>query len=81
MGGFSRVWKVQSRKTSHDVFALKEMSKAKIILKNSLPQIIMEKTILSTLKNDFIVNMHAAFSDRDNLFLVLDFCEGGDLRY
>ncbi|CDW91424.1 protein kinase domain containing protein [Stylonychia lemnae] len=80
-GGFSRVWKVQSRKNPHDIYALKEMSKAKVILKNSLAQILMEKTILSKMKNDFIVNMHAAFTDRDSMFLVLDYCNGGDLRY
>ena len=29
----------------------------------------------------FIVNMHFAFQDRENLFLVLDLLTGGDLRY
>lgn len=29
----------------------------------------------------FIVNMHYAFQDRENLYLVLDILTGGDLRY
>jgi serine/threonine protein kinase len=29
----------------------------------------------------FIVNMRGAFQDRDNLYLVMDYCSGGDLRY
>ena len=29
----------------------------------------------------FLVNMHYAFEDRDNLFLVIDLMSGGDLRY
>eukprot|EP00347_Sterkiella_histriomuscorum_P008700 403344090 len=80
-GGFSKVWKVQSKRHKQHVFALKEMSKAKIIARNTLSQILMEKNILSKLNSSFIVNMHAAFQDRDNLFLVLDYCQGGDLRY
>ena len=29
----------------------------------------------------FLVNMHFAFQDRENLFLVIDLMPGGDLRY
>lgn len=36
--------------------------------------------ILSKLKNSFIANMTCAFNDRDNLYLVMDYLEGGDLR-
>jgi serine/threonine protein kinase len=35
-----------------------------------------------SLYNDrFIVNMHYAFQDYDNLYLVMDLLTGGDLRY
>ncbi len=29
----------------------------------------------------FLVNMHFAFQDRENLYLVIDLMNGGDLRY
>ena len=29
----------------------------------------------------FLVNMHFAYEDRDNLYLVIDLMAGGDLRY
>jgi serine/threonine protein kinase len=29
----------------------------------------------------FLVNMHYAFQDRENLYLVIDLMNGGDLRY
>lgn len=32
-------------------------------------------------QRSFIVNMLGAFQDRDNLYLVMDFLNGGDLRY
>ena len=79
-GGFGRVWKIESKKTKQ-IFALKEMSKLKIIDKKSEKSINSEREFLSKLHNPFIVNMHYAFQDQDNLFLVMDFLSGGDLRY
>ena len=79
-GGFGKVWKVQYKKTK-EIYALKEMSKLKIIDKKSEKSINSEREFLSKLHNPFIVNMHYAFQDQDNLFLVMDFLSGGDLRY
>ena len=79
-GGFGRVWKIQSKKTKQ-VFALKEMSKLKIIDKKSEKSINSEREFLSKLNHPFIVNMHYAFQDKENLYLVMDMLSGGDLRY
>jgi len=79
-GGFGRVWKIQSKKTNK-IFALKEMSKLKIIDKKSEKSINSEREFLSKLNHPFIVNMHYAFQDKDNLYLVMDMLSGGDLRY
>ena len=79
-GGFGRVWKIQSKK-SKEIFALKEMSKLKIIDKKSEKSINSEREFLSKLNHPFIVNMHYAFQDKDNLYLVMDMLSGGDLRY
>ena len=79
-GGFGRVWKVQSKKTK-EIFALKEMSKLKIIDKKSEKSINSERLFLTKLHHPFIINMHFAFQDSDNLYLVMDMLSGGDLRY
>ena len=79
-GGFGKVWKIQHRKT-HKYYALKEMSKLKIIEKKSENSINFEREILSKLHNPFIVNMYYAFQDSDNLYLVIDYLKGGDLRF
>ena len=79
-GGFGKVWKVQYKKTK-ETYALKEMSKLKIIDKKSEKSINSEREFLSILNHPFIVNMHYAFQDRDNLYLVMDMLSGGDLRY
>lgn len=56
------------------------MSKALIVIKKSVDNVMNEMKILSKLKNSFIANMSCAFNDRDNLYLVMDYLEGGDLR-
>lgn len=40
-----------------------------------------ERQILTQLQNPFIVNMYYAFQDRENVYLVMDYLSGGDLRY
>ena len=57
------------------------MSKVKIIDKKSINCIKTERNLLSKLHNDFIVNMYYAFQDYSNLYLVMDYLKGGDLRY
>ena len=57
------------------------MSKLKIIDKKSEKSINSEREFLSKLHNSFLVNMHYAFQDSDNLYLVMDLMSGGDLRY
>lgn len=49
-GGFGQVWKVQMRKTKQ-FYALKEMSKVRIIDKRSVPSVINERKLLAQLKH------------------------------
>ena len=79
-GGFGKVWKVKLKKNKKK-YALKIMSKLKIIDKKSELNIKSEKEFLSKLHHPFIVNMHYAFQDFENLYLVIDYLSGGDLRY
>ena len=79
-GGFGKVWKVRLKKIN-EYFALKEMSKVKIIDRRSEISIMSERNLLSNLHHSFIVNMHFAFQDFYNLYLVMDLLTGGDLRY
>lgn len=60
---------------------MKEMSKARVLAKKSVTSVNNERQLLSLLKHLFIVNIHYAFQDLENLYLVLDLKSGGDLRY
>jgi len=86
-GGFGRVWKVELKKT-RQVYALKVMSKARVLAKKSVQSVMNERQLLAQIENmyymaqrSFIVNMLGAFQDRENLYLAMDFLNGGDLRY
>jgi hypothetical protein len=48
-------------KKSNQIFAMKEMAKARILSKRSVDSVLNERIILSELKHDFIVNMYYAF--------------------
>ena len=74
------MWKVKS-KIDKLYYAMKIMSKVKIIKKNSIKNVLNEKNLLSKLKNPFLVNMVESFQDKDNLYLIMDLLLGGDLRY
>ena len=79
-GGFGKVWKVYSRKYKNH-FAMKEMSKAKIIDKKSERSVKSERELLSKMHHPFIINMHFCFQDNDHLYIAMDYLTGGDLRY
>ena len=79
-GGFGKVWKVIEKKTRL-IYALKEMQKVKVIDKRSEKAIKYERELLARMKHPFIVNMYYSFQDDDNLYIVLDYLQGGDLRY
>ena len=79
-GGFGNVWKVKNKDTGI-YFALKQMSKSKIIDQNSERSILQERLFLSKMNCPFLVNMLCSFQDKDNLYLILQLFTGGDLRY
>ena len=93
-GGFGRVWKVRLRrkftakslnirfmKNKSRIFAMKEMSKAKIFLKKSVKSIANERKFLENFNYNLLCNMYYAFQDSDTLYIVMDYLSGGDLRY
>ncbi|OMJ78590.1 hypothetical protein SteCoe_21570 [Stentor coeruleus] len=79
-GGFGRVWKVIHKK-SGQLFAMKEMRKDLIVSKRSVNSIMNERRLLGILKHPFLVNLHYAFQNLENLYLVIDLMVGGDFRY
>ena len=79
-GGFGKVWRVLYKKTKQ-IYAMKKMSKCKIIDKRSERSIKAERDLLSIMNHPFIINMHFSFQDNEYLYIAMDLLTGGDLRY
>ena len=79
-GGFGKVWKVYSKKYK-TIYAMKEMSKTKIIDKRSEKSVKAERDLLEMMHHPFIINMHFSFQDNEHLYITMDLLTGGDLRY
>lgn len=77
-GAFGEVKLVRSREDGR-IFAMKTMRKEAMILKNQVAHVKAERDALAAASNPWIVNLHYSFQDEENLYLVMDFCAGGDL--
>jgi serine/threonine protein kinase len=77
-GAFGKVIRVE--KDGKD-YAMKEMLKARVMAKKSIESVMKELELMCRINSEFIVNVHWAFHDEANLYLVMDLMEGGDLRY
>ena len=93
-GGFGRVWKVRLKrqftakyldirlmKNKSRIFAMKEMSKAKVFLKKSVKSVANERRFLENFNYNLLCNMYYAFQDVGTLYIIMDYLSGGDLRY
>ncbi|WOG96941.1 hypothetical protein DCAR_0416280 [Daucus carota subsp. sativus] len=77
-GAFGRVFLARKRATG-DLFAIKVLKKADMIRKNAVESILAERDILISVRNPFVVRFFYSFTGRDNLYLVMEYLNGGDL--
>lgn len=81
VGGSGRVIQARHRPTGQ-FRAVKVMSKSRLFQQEQrLQRVITEKRILARLQHPFVVSLHWAFQTSTHLFLVLDFCGGGELFF
>ncbi|VFQ77548.1 unnamed protein product [Cuscuta campestris] len=77
-GAFGRVFLAKKRATG-DLFAIKVLRKADMIRKNAVENILAERDILISVRNPFVVRFFYSFTCRDNLYLVMEYLNGGDI--
>lgn len=77
-GAFGRVFLAKKRATG-DNFAIKVLRKIDMIRKNAVENILAERDILISVRNPFVVRFFYSFTCRDNLYLVMEYLNGGDL--
>ncbi|KAL7721706.1 non-specific serine/threonine protein kinase [Entamoeba marina] len=77
-GGYSKVFLVR-KKTTGDIYAMKKISKEGVMRKNITDRVVIEKQMLEKCGGDHVVRLFYAFQDNGSLYLVMEFCPGGDL--
>eukprot|EP00871_Galdieria_phlegrea_P003089 jgi/Galph1/3781/GphlegSOOS_G2387.1 len=79
-GSFAKVLQVRKKNTG-EIFAMKILLKSTIIARNQVEHTRAERSILQHIKHPYIVSLRYAFQTEDKLYLVMDFCGGGELFY
>ena len=60
-------------------YAMKKIRKQNLILKNQLHQVFMERDIMIISDNPFVVSLICTFETKNNLCMVMEYVEGGDV--
>lgn len=77
-GSYGRVILVQHTPTDTP-YALKILSKAKVVKKKQVEHALNERKILQAVSFPFIVQMPSSFKDNANLYMVLEYVKGGEI--
>jgi len=81
-GCMGKVFLVRKRDQPKRYYALKVIDKEWVLLQKELEHTKAERDILAAIgnsNNPFLVTLHYSFQSETDLFLVLDYCRGGDL--
>jgi protein kinase A len=87
-GTFARVWLVKLRggdgndkQSDKDrIYALKVLRKAEVVRLKQVDHVNHERSILSDVAgHPFITTLITTFSDHDSLYMLLDYCPGGEI--
>jgi hypothetical protein len=77
-GSFGEVYLVQKIDTKNN-YAMKILRKERIMGQNLSKYALAERNVLSLCDHPFIVKLNYAFQNSTKLFLILEYCPGGDL--
>ncbi|KAF2646311.1 serine/threonine-protein kinase YPK2/YKR2 [Massarina eburnea CBS 473.64] len=83
-GTFARVWLVRVKNVNNGdenkVFALKILRKTDVIRLKQVEHVRNERNVLASVAgHPFITTMVASFQDYDSLYMLLDYCPGGEV--
>eukprot|EP00554_Chaetoceros_debilis_P005695 CAMPEP_0194077686 /NCGR_PEP_ID=MMETSP0149-20130528/4273_1 /TAXON_ID=122233 /ORGANISM="Chaetoceros debilis, Strain MM31A-1" /LENGTH=846 /DNA_ID=CAMNT_0038758787 /DNA_START=241 /DNA_END=2778 /DNA_ORIENTATION=+ len=82
-GSFGKVVLVQKRTglEKGGLFAMKMLKKTHLLKRGQIERTRTERKVLSVVDHPFIMKLHFAFQTDEKLFLVLDYCAGGELFF
>ena len=77
-GSFGRVHLVQS-KHNQRFYAVKVLKKAQVVKMKQIEHTNDERRMLQQVKHAFLITLWGTFQDTKNVYMVMDFVEGGEL--
>ena len=79
-GPYGKVFLVQ-KKDDQKIYAMKILKKKAMIKRNQVNHIKTERKIMELIDHPFIVKLIYAFQTAQKLYMVMDYCPGGELFY
>ena len=79
-GTFGKVFRVRC-KFDGEIYAMKVINKKYLIRNQQLRYAVTECNVLKQAQSPFILTLHYAFQTPENLYMIIDYCPGGDLNY
>lgn len=81
-GSFGKVFLVRRVGLEDEmVYAMKVLRKSELSKRNQVEHTHSERRILANLNHPFIVSLKFAFQSADKLYMVTDYCQGGELFF
>jgi protein-serine/threonine kinase len=79
-GSYGKVLLVKKNDTE-EILAMKILKKKEMIIRNQVIHIKNERKIMEMIDHPFIIKLKYAFQNRQKLYLLTDFCPGGELFF
>jgi serine/threonine protein kinase len=79
-GSYGKVVLVR-KKSSQVLYAMKVLKKGDVVRKRQVERTKIERRVLGFIDHPFLMKLHFAFQTGNKLYLVLDYCPGGELFF
>mmetsp|Transcript_9362 Transcript_9362/g.23614 ORF Transcript_9362/g.23614 Transcript_9362/m.23614 type:complete len:318 (-) Transcript_9362:407-1360(-) len=81
-GSFGKVFLVRPRWTNDaTVYAMKVVKKDDVRRRNQMEHTKAERRIMAKITHPFVISLMFAFQSRDKLYMITEYCQGGELFF
>lgn len=83
-GSFGKVFLVRPKDAdanSGEVYAMKLLQKSEVIRRHQVEHTMTERSIMSSVSHPFIMALKFAFQTPENLYMITEYCPGGELYF
>ncbi len=79
-GSYGKVFLVR-KKGNDEVYAMKILKKKEMMIRDQVLHVKTEKKIMEMVDHPFIMKLNWAFHNRQKLYIITNFCPGGELFF